>query len=93
MAATRITLNHREIQTYLDGGHGVEAMLEQHAGRALAAAQADAQGFEVTGGYHDSLHVETEHTDRMVKRVVADVDYALVVEANHGTLSRAMDSA
>jgi hypothetical protein len=28
----------------------------------------------------------------MVKRVVADVPYALVVEANFGVLSRALDS-
>jgi hypothetical protein len=29
----------------------------------------------------------------MVKRVVSDVDYAMVVEANTGNLARALDSA
>ena len=43
-----------------------------------------------SGAYRDSIHVETDHTDRMVKRVVADVDYALVVEAEHGTLARSL---
>jgi hypothetical protein len=46
-----------------------------------------------SGAYRDSLHIETDHTDRMVKRVVADVDYALVVEANTGNLARALDAA
>lgn len=88
---TRFTLNHGEIQSYLDGGHGVEAMLEAHAQSVLGAAQGSAP--VESGAYQDSLHIETDHTDRMVKRVVADVDYALVVEANTGNLARAMDVA
>lgn len=91
MAGSRVTLNHREIQSYLDGDHGVESMLEAAAERALSAAQSSAP--VASGAYRDSLHVETDHTDRMVKRVVADVPYALVVEANTGNLSRALDAA
>lgn len=91
MASTRVTLNHGEVQSYLDGDHGVEAMLEARAQAALSAAQSSAP--VKSGTYRDSLHIETDHTDRIVKRVVSDVDYALVVEANTGTLSRALDSA
>lgn len=91
MASTRITLNHRELQSYLDGQHGVEALLEEAAQRALDAAQGSAP--VATGAYRASLHIETDHTDRMVKRVVADVDYAMAVEANTGNLARALDAA
>lgn len=91
MASTRITLNHREIQSYLNGDHGVESLLESAAQGALNAAQSSAP--VASGAYRDSLHIETDHTDRMVKRVVADVPYALVVEANTGNLARALDSA
>lgn len=91
MPGTRVTLNHTEIQSYLDGAHGVEAMLDASAERALAAAQSSAP--VASGAYRDSLRVETDHTDRMVKRIVSDVDYAMVVEANTGTLARALDAA
>jgi hypothetical protein len=89
--ATRLVINHAEIQSYLDGDHGVEGLLDASAERVLGAAQADPH--DDTGAYEASLHVETVHTDRMVKRVTADVPYALVVEANFGVLSRALDSA
>lgn len=91
MTHSMIKINHSEIQSYLDGDHGVEALLEEHAQQALSAAQNAAP--VASGTYRDSLHIETDKTDRMVKRVASDVDYALVVEANHGTLSRALDSA
>lgn len=92
MASTaRVTLNHREIQSYLDGAHGVESMLDAAAERAAEAARSSAP--VASGAYQDSIHVETDHTDRMVKRVVSDVAHALVVEANTGNLSRALDSA
>lgn len=91
MASTRLTINHAEIQSYLDGGHGVESMLDSAAQNVLSAAQADPH--DASGAYEASLHIETDHTDRMVKRVVADVPYALVQEARYGVLSRALDSA
>lgn len=91
MARTTVRLNSREVQSYLDGDHGVEALLESAAQNVLSAAQSDPH--DLTGAYEDSLHIETTHTDRMVKRVVADVPYAMVQEARYGVLSRALDSA
>lgn len=82
------TLNHRTIQEYLDGQHGVERVLDGLAHeceqRAKASAPVD------SGAYRDSIHIETVHTDRMVKRVVADVPYAMAVEADTGNLARSL---
>jgi hypothetical protein len=74
-------------------------MLEE-APSGLSAAQAAPVA---SGAYRDSLHIETDHTDRMVKRVVSDVgagrrggnlSYALVVEANTSLVQPvALDSA
>lgn len=91
MASVTLRINHSEIQSYLDGDHGVEAMLDAAAERALSAAQSSAP--VASGAYLDSLHIETDTTDRMVKRVVSDVDYVMVVEANTGNLARALDAA
>lgn len=88
MALKGFKLNGGGIQSYLDGDHGVEALLESKAQVALARAQASAP--VASGAYRDSLHIETDHTDRMVKRVVADAPYAMVVEANTGTLARSL---
>ena len=81
-------LNSRTIKDYLDGGHGVEAKLATEAERIAAAARAAAP--VDTGAYRASIHVETDRTDRMRKRVIADVPYALVVEAEHGPLGKAI---
>lgn len=91
MATTRLKLNSSEVQSYLDGDHGVEALLESAAQNVLGAAQSDPH--DASGNYEASLHIETDRTDRMVKRVVADVPYAMVQEARYGVLSRALDSA
>lgn len=88
MALKGFKLNSGGIQSYLDGGGGVEAMLEAKAQEVLARAQASAP--VASGAYRDSLHVETDHTDRMVKRVVADAPHAMVVEANTGNLARSL---
>jgi hypothetical protein len=88
MANARVKINHRGIQEYLDGKHGVEAVLEDEAQKRLERAKATAP--VDSGAYRDSIHVETVHTDRMVKRVVADVDYAMVVEADTGNLARSL---
>lgn len=90
MARSEVKINHSEVQSYLDGGHGVEALLEAAAQKALSAAQGSAP--VESGTYRDSLHIETAHTDRIVKRVVSDVPYALVVEANTGNLARSLDA-
>lgn len=91
MARTRVTINHRGIQSYLDGDHGVRDLLRSHAEPVLAAAQADPH--DDSGDYERSLHIEEAHTDRLVVRVVADVPYSHVLEANYGILARALDHA
>lgn len=91
MATTRVRLNSGEIQSYLDGGHGVDALLHQAASQVLSAAQSAAP--VESGEYQASLHVEEDRTDRLVVRVVADAPHALVVEARDGVLARAIDAA
>lgn len=81
-------LIHPGIQSYLDGGGGVSGLLDARAAEVEARAKASAP--VDTGAYRDSIHVETDHTDRMVKRVIADVDYAMVVEANTGNMARSL---
>ena len=88
---SRFKLNHGGIQSYLDGGGGVSALLHGKAEAVLSAAQGDPH--DDSGAYESSLHIEEAHTDRLVVRVVADVPYAHVVEANFGVLGRALDAA
>ena len=66
-------------------------MLRGKMERALAAAQSSAP--VASGAYRASLHLVDDTTDRAVVRLVADVDHAMVVEANTGTLARALDQA
>ena len=71
---------------------GVVAELTSRMQHSLAAAKATAP--EESGDYVGSLHIE--HRDRPSRAAVllaARVPYALQVEANHGTLSRALDEA
>lgn len=67
------------------------AFLTDKAEAVLSSAQAGAP--VVTGAYAASLHIEQDTTDRAAVRVVADVDYAMIVEANTGNLAQAMDAA
>lgn len=90
---SRLRLNSSEIQKMLDGGNGVDAKLRESAQNVLAAAQSDASGYVVTGNYRAGLGIEETHTDRLVVRVVARAPHSHLVEANHGTLARALDSA
>lgn len=89
--ATTVRLHSPGIQSYLDGDHGVHELLHGKAAAVLAAAQGDPH--DASGAYEASLHVEEDHTDRLVVRVVADVPYAMVQEARYGVLSRALDAA
>ena len=91
MGLERFKLNHSGIQSYLDGGHGVSSLLHSKAQAVLSAAQGSAP--VDSGDYQASLHIEEDHTDRMVVRVVADVPYSHVVEADQGVLSRALGAA
>jgi hypothetical protein len=69
----------------------VRSMLKNKADPVLSAAQADPH--DASGAYEGSLHIVDDTTDRAVVRVVADVPYALVLEANYGILARALDAA
>jgi hypothetical protein len=89
--ATRVKLNSRGIQDLLDGGSGVREMLLAKARPVEAAAKADPH--DDSGAYEASIHIEEDHTDRLAVRVVADVPYALALEANYGILNRALDAA
>jgi hypothetical protein len=91
MSLSRFKLNHGGIQSYLDGGHGVSSLLQSKAQAVLSAAQGGAP--VDSGEYRASLHIEEDHTDRMVVRVVADVPYSHVIEADAGNLARALDAA
>lgn len=88
--STRITLNHAGMGALLKSS-SVRAMLTGHAESVLSAAVAGAP--VASGAYQSSLHLIQDTTDRAVVRVASDVDYAMVVEANTGNLSRALDSA
>lgn len=91
MARTKgIKLNSREIQTYLDGGHGVREQLRERAEQVASAARDGAP--VLSGTYRDSIEITEDRTDRLVVRVVADVPYAGAVEAATGNLARALDA-
>lgn len=87
----RVNMNEREVGEYLDGKHGVEQMLDKRIERVLSDARGRAP--VASGTYRRSLHIETVRHDRIVKRVVSNVDYAGVVEAREGVLSRSLDAA
>lgn len=89
--AAKVKLNSRGMGQLLKSGE-VRDFVTERAERVLSAAQSSAPVGE-TGDYKASLHIEQDTTDRAVVRVVADVPYARIVEANTGTLSRALDSA
>lgn len=88
--ATKIKLNSAGIKKLLNSS-GVRADLTSRAERVLSAAESSAP--VASGEYRDSLHLAQDTTDRAVVRVASDAPHALVVEANTGNLSRALDSA
>lgn len=91
MARSKIVLNHDEIQTYLDGEHGVREMLRKNAELVLAAAQADPH--DDSGDYENGLQIQEAHTDRLSVRVVGTDWKSHILEARYGILARALDSA
>lgn len=89
--AVRVKIDYgRPFEEILNSG-GVRDLVTERAERALSAARASAP--VASGAYRESLRVEQATTDRAVARVVADVDYAMVVEAKTGNLARALDAA
>jgi Bacteriophage HK97-gp10, putative tail-component len=66
----------------------VQAKAEQVAAAARASAPVD------TGDYRDSIHVEMVTTPfRVVGKVVASSDHAMLVESQTGNLKRALRAA
>lgn len=86
----KVILNRRGIGSVLLS-RTVRDDLTDRAGRVLSRAQASAP--VASGAYKASLRIEQDTTDRAVVRVVAGVPYAMVVEADTGNLSRALDAA
>lgn len=91
MATARVKLIDKGIEGLLTAP-GVLADLERRADAVLAATEASAP--RESGAYVLSLRKWTEqHRGRVVVKVGATVDYGMAVEAHHGTLARALDSA
>lgn len=93
----KVTTNWRGVEEVLLSRQ-VASMLRYRAFNTLQAAKATAP--VVTGAYRSSLHLENDQSSggkgalrRARSRVVADVDYAFLVEADHGVLKRALDAA
>lgn len=65
----------------------MQALMTPVLAQAVASASVD------SGAYRASLHMETVTSgDRAAVRVVADVPYAMAVEAATGNLARALDA-
>jgi LDH2 family malate/lactate/ureidoglycolate dehydrogenase len=97
MATTiRITFNNAEFRRILKSA-GVRAELSRRMARVLQQAKASAPvgggTDEHAGTYRDSLEQRSITSDRAVEIVASDVPYAMIVEARHGTLARALDAA
>lgn len=91
MAKPKIVLNHSGIGQVLKSPE-VAAELHRRAERAAAAARASAP--VASGAYLAGIEVVDEvHKDRAVARVYARAPYSHLVEANTGTLARALDAA
>ena len=89
--ATRVKINYGRPFDEILNSNEVRDLCTTRAERALSAARSAAP--VDSGAYRASLRLEQATTDRAVTRVVADVDYAMVVEARTGNLARALDAA
>lgn len=88
--AVRVKLISRGMQQLLNDD-GVERFLVGRMEQVESAAKSSAP--VETGEYRDSIHLEVDHTDRVVVRVIADAPHALGVEASTGNLTRALGAA
>lgn len=66
-------------------------MLERRMQPALSAARADTH--DDTGAYEAGLHLERDHTDRVVVRLVSGNWKGHILEARYGILARSLDAA
>ena len=90
MARTRIDVNSRTLQSYLDGGHGVRELLRGKAENVASALRADPH--DDTGAFEAGVTIEEVHTDRLVLRVGSTDHKGHILEANYGLHSRALDA-
>lgn len=92
MAKVKVTLNQRGIAQLLNSG-GVQAAVTDRGERVLAEARATAPVDQ--GEYRDNLHLEHVTNDEGVEgvQVTSGTDHDIYVEAEHGTLVRALDAA
>lgn len=89
MARAKVKLNSRGVGDLLKSD-AVRASLTVRAERILAAAKASAP--VVTGNYRNGLKIVQDTTDRAAVRVAGTAPHSHLVEANHGTLARALDA-
>lgn len=89
-STTTVKLNYEGVGEMLRSS-AVAAEMRRRAEGVFAAASATAP--VVSGDYKASLVIMDATTDRAVAHVVAQVFYANIVEANTGTLARALDAA
>lgn len=87
MATGNVKLNHSGVAALLKSA-AIRAVLEAPARAALARMQASAP--VKSGAYRGSLRIWDDTTDRAVKRVGSDLDYAAAVEANTGNMARSL---
>jgi hypothetical protein len=91
MARTKVRLISKGMKTLLRSRPMADDM-ETRAERAAKEARSSAP--RVTGTYADHIEAWTEmHPTRVVGRYGSTVDYAVMVEAAHRTLGRAIDAA
>lgn len=87
----RVRINHAGMNALLHDA-GVRADLVARGERVLSAAESAAP--VESGAYKASLHlVVDEHPSRVAVHIGASVAYGMEVEADHGTLSRALDAS
>lgn len=91
MARAKVKINGSEIQSYLDGKHGVRELLMARAERVADALRADPH--DDTGAFEAGIAVTEDHTDRLVLRVGSSDYKGHILEANYGLHSRALDAA
>ncbi|MDB5716448.1 MAG: hypothetical protein JWO15_3845 [Sphingomonadales bacterium] len=87
----RVDMSSRGVKDLLTSSD-VRSDLRERAQRVLSAAQSDASNYVVTGNYLAGLEVQDDTTDRAVVRIVGTAPYSHLVEAEHGTLARALDA-
>ena len=88
MASRRFKINERNVEA-LKTAPGVQRDLHERGERALGHARQIAP--VLTGAYRDNLHLE-DGPDGSV-RLVSDLEYSMVVEADDGVLARSLDAA